>query len=258
MQIPPVEPLIQQIHRGGQVWLFLDYDGTLADFAPTPDEISVEAQVVNLLARLISRPGLRIAVISGRRLEHLQKLLPVRGLFLAGDYGIELQTPDGERLKRLDYAATRQVIQPLRPAWQALIEREKGFFLEDKGWSLALHARYAGDADAERILKAARQAAEPLQTGFKLLGGEKFLEIVPAGIDKGKTVAFLLEQYAAADTLPIYFGDDDKDELAFQVTRRRGGFTVQVGERSLRTQADYRLQDPEEVREWLWQLAHPL
>ena len=40
------------------------------------------------------------------------------------------------------------------PRWQALVEGREGFYLEDKGWSLALHARFAPEKEATRVISA--------------------------------------------------------------------------------------------------------
>ena len=73
------QDLEQRLARTERLWLFLDYDGTLADFAPTPDHVLPDPELVDLLATLARHPRIRIAVVSGRRLSHVQKLVPVPG-----------------------------------------------------------------------------------------------------------------------------------------------------------------------------------
>jgi trehalose-phosphatase len=65
-----------------RLWLFLDYDGTLVDFAATPAEIEPNAHVTHLLERLCSDTRKRVAIISGRKLDDIRALVPVSGLFL--------------------------------------------------------------------------------------------------------------------------------------------------------------------------------
>jgi trehalose 6-phosphate phosphatase len=81
----------QRLARASKLWLFLDYDGTLAEFAPTPEHVDPDPDLIELLNRLAGQARLRIAVISGRRLSHVQSLVPVPGVLLAGTYGVELQ-----------------------------------------------------------------------------------------------------------------------------------------------------------------------
>jgi trehalose-phosphatase len=237
-----------------RLWLFLDYDGTLADFAPTPDHVEPDIELVTLLTRLASNPRLRLAVISGRRLSHIQTLVPVPGVLLAGTYGIELLTANGKRINQLPFKAVRPALGSLKPRWATLIEDREGFFLEDKGWALALHARFAGDEETEVVLTAARQAATDVASSgtFRLLGGHKFLEIGPKLAHKGQTVEFLLERYPWPGSMPLYLGDDDKDEEAFGVIQAKGGIAVLVKSQSIEyTKADYYLESPSAVRRWL-------
>ncbi|GAB4527697.1 MAG: trehalose-phosphatase [Anaerolineae bacterium] len=251
------EAIEERLAQADRLWFFLDYDGTLADFSPTPEHIDPVPEVVDLLTRLSQHPRLRITIISGRRLSHIQALLPVPGLMLAGTYGIELQTPQGELIERVAYGRIRPTLDALKPGWEQLIAGRDGFFLEDKGWTLALHARFADEEEAERVLDAARrQASEPAAMGlFRLLGGHKFLEIGPTLAHKGCTVEYVLDRYPWPGALPVYLGDDDKDEEAFGVIRMHGGIAVLVAREPRNTLADCRLESPATVRSWLETLS---
>lgn len=246
----------ERIAGAERLWLFLDYDGTLADFAPTPEHIHPDPALIGLLRRLVQEPDLRVAVVSGRRLSHVERLVPVPGILLAGSYGIELCTPEGERVSRLEYDAIRPALDNLKPQWQDLIAGRGGFFLEDKGWTLALHARFAQDQDVEPVLSAAkRMAVQTIERSppelYRLLGGHRFLEIGPKLADKGQSVAYLLAHYPCPGCLPIYLGDDDKDEEAFRVVNASGGIAVRVAPEPRATEAAIRLDSPMAARRWL-------
>jgi trehalose 6-phosphate phosphatase len=247
------ERINERLAQAKRLWLFLDYDGTLADFAPTPEHVNPNPGVVDLLTRLARHPRIRIAVISGRRLSHVQALLPVPGVLLAGTYGIELQTTEGERINRVEYGAIRPALDALKPQWLRLIADREGFFLEDKDWALALHARFANDEEAEEVLADARSMATEAATPslFRLLGGHKFLEIGPRLAHKGRTVDYLLDRYPWPGALPLYLGDDDKDEEAFGVIKARGGIAILVAPEPRNTKADCRLESPQATRHWL-------
>jgi trehalose 6-phosphate phosphatase len=237
-------------------WFFLDYDGTLADFAPTPDHVTPDPAVSSLASRLAALPGTCVGVISGRRLSHVEMLVPVPEVLLAGTYGVEMRLPGGERVERVDYQEIRPVLDTLKPEWQTLVESREGFFLEDKGWSLALHGRYAADYQADEALAQARSLAQArVQTGdpskFRILGGHKFLEVGPQLAHKGKTVRYLLDRYPCDGARPVYLGDDGKDEEAFGVINARGGISIVVGAEEKETNADYRIESPQLVRRLL-------
>lgn len=268
--LPPAKDFLPRLD--GRLRLFLDYDGTLSDFAPTPDIVEPDPDLVALLHRLARAPAIRTAIISGRRLSHVQKLAPVPGILLAGTYGIELLTPShsglGRRIDRLDFDAIRPVLEIIKPRWAELIAGDPsrtGFYLEDKGWSLALHARFADPDETDEVLSAARRrATDAVQSRapdlFRLLGGHKFLEIGPRLAHKGRTIEYLLDLppgHPAAhlaewpDASLLYLGDDDKDEEAFEVIQARGGTAIVVMHRPRETRADYRLESPADTRHWL-------
>ena len=247
----------RRIEGANRVYLFLDYDGTLADFAPTPEHVNPEPEVVTLVTELAEHPALRVAVISGRRLSHIEELVPVEEILLAGTYGVELRLPSGRHVDRVAYDEIRPVLGQIKPRWAQLIAGRDGFFLEDKGWALAIHGKFAAEDEAEKVLEEARGIATAVAWDgthsdlFRILGGHKFLEIGPALAHKGKTVDYLLEWYAWPDALPLYVGDDDKDEEAFGVIHAHDGLAIKVSEQPCKTDADARLPSPPAVRRWL-------
>ena len=212
---------------------------------------------MKLITELAEHPAIRVAVISGRRLSHVEELVPVEGILLAGTYGVELRLPDGERVDRVAYDEIRPVLGQIKPRWAQLIAGRDGFFLEDKGWALAIHGKFAAEDEAEEVMDEARSIATTVAWDgthpdlFCILGGHKFLEIGPALAHKGKTVDYLLEWYPWPDALPLYVGDDDKDEEAFGVIHAHGGLAIKVCEQPCDTAADARLPSPTDVRRWL-------
>ena len=157
---------------------------------------------------------------------------------------------------RLDYDALRPALAGLKPRWESLIAGRQGFFLEDKGWTLALHARFADESEADRVLAEAQDhAAKEIERCppelFRLLGGHKFLEIGPRLAHKGQAVDLLLKQYPWSGALPIFLGDDDKDEEAFSAIKAYGGLAVLVAAQPRASHADLRLDSPQTARRWL-------
>jgi trehalose 6-phosphate phosphatase len=191
-------------------------------------------------------------------LSHVQALLPVPGILLAGTYGIELYLPEEGEQYRLDLAAIRPVLETLKPAWEGLIAGRHGFYLEDKGYALALHARFADESEAEQVIAAAQKMVGQDPTGeeFRVLGGHKFLEIGPKFAHKGQTVAHLLDRFPWPGAILVYIGDDDKDEEAFEIIQSRGGIAVVVGDRAPQTRASFHLESPQAVRRWLSEVAN--
>lgn len=251
--------LAQWARQAGHLWLFLDYDGTLADFTPTPNQIEPNPKIIRLVEQLARQPKIRVAILSGRRLRDIRLLLPVSGIFLAGTYGIELMMSSGEIIHRVMYEDIRPFLETIKPQWEQLIRGKRGFFLEDKGWTLAIHARFADDREAEQVITQAQTftGTNSLPDAFRLLGGHKFLEIAPSLASKRETVAYLLSQYSLPGQRLLYFGDDDKDEEAFSVIHANHGVAAKIlrpSQASQLTTADFCFESPAETLHWLGQL----
>jgi trehalose-phosphatase len=243
-----------------RLWLFLDYDGTLAEFAPTPAHVEPKPQLVGLLKQLARKPAIRLTVISGRRLPDIRVLVPLEGIFVAGSYGVELLLPDGEKIDRVEHGAIRPALDRIKPQWEQLIRGRSGFFLEDKSWTLALHGRLADPEEAERVLERAREiaSADLPADRFRFVGGYKFLEIAPLLARKSDAVTYLLEQFPLPDSRLLYIGDDEKDEEAFPVVQASNGAAVKVFEPTqagTQTSADFCFESPSATLEWLEQLT---
>jgi trehalose 6-phosphate phosphatase len=266
------ERIRQKIGRASSLWLFLDYDGTLANFAPTPDMILPDEALIALITALAGRPDIRVTILSGRRLAHIQALLPVPAIAKAGSYGLEMVSEDGTLIHPLQFETIRPLLDRLKQAWARLLDGRRGFYLEDKGWTLAIHAKDAAEEEAQVVLEQAQGQAQTLLdeasydeassheassygyggNTFRLLGGHRFLECGPHSANKKQTVERLLASGPwNEDTLLIYLGDDDKDEVAFEAIHAHGGLAIGVGDRMRDSTADCWLPSPQAARQWL-------
>jgi trehalose-phosphatase len=251
--------LVQWLLEKRHGWLFLDYDGTLADFVPSPDQVKPDPKIIHLLKKLVQSDAIRITILSGRKLQHLQLLAPLSGIFLAGTYGIEFLTPQGEMIRRMEYGAIRPYLDRIKPAWERVIRNRNGFFLEDKDWALALHARFAQEQEANWVIAETGQVArKELPEGlFQIINGDRFLEIAPRLANKSKTIDYLLEQYPLPNSHLLYIGDDEMDEEAFVVIHAHGGVAIRVKHSWLElpsTRADFCFESPTDTLHWLKQL----
>ena len=253
MTLPSADELIPRLKETSRVDLYLDYDGTLAVFAPTPDDVLPDGTVIGLISQLADSPKVRVSIVSGRRLGHIRKLIPISNILLAGTYGVEMQTPDGKEIHQIAYDSIRPTLDSLKPRWQELIEGKGGFYLEDKGWALAIHARKADEKEGLQILGDAERMLTPSLLGEHLqkIHGFRFLEIGPNNADKGYALQFLFDRFKWEDSTPIYIGDDDKDEDAFQAVNDRKGISILVANEARETKAQYLLNSPVDVHQWL-------
>jgi trehalose 6-phosphate phosphatase len=249
-----LEAVDRHVRAGRGLNLFLDYDGTLVPIGRGPRELVVEPELAALLAGLARYPGFSATVLSARPLSALVALFPIPELNLAGLYGLEIQL-EGQRINRGEPPErVRPVLEQLKARWTRLIAGRSGFWIEDKGLGVALHASGAEPAEARDLVRTAREAAAGwlYLKNFLILGGDDYLEVVPGGANKGQAVTWLLaHNKQRPGRLPVYFGDDDNDDQAFAVIQRAGGVAVGVGARFPLPHATTHVESPVVVRQYL-------
>ncbi|HEV2547517.1 MAG TPA: trehalose-phosphatase [Stellaceae bacterium] len=229
--------------------IFLDLDGTLVGIAATPQAVQIEPELLALLERLRQCCGGALAVVSGRALADIDRLLTPLRLPAAGLHGRERRRADGTLL---DSGGPEAIIAPLRPLLAAYVEARPGLLLEDKGGSLALHYRLAPTYAASVCRLARRLAGE--ERLLRVIFGRKVVEFQPRGSDKGAAIAAFLAEPPFAGRRPVYAGDDATDEDGFAVVNRLGGLSIKVlnGERRApASAAQFQLRSVTALHRWL-------
>ncbi|MGY1458123.1 MULTISPECIES: trehalose-phosphatase [unclassified Luteimonas] len=229
--------------------LFLDVDGTLLDFAPSPDEVSVPGHLRDALHALHRRLDGAVALVSGRSLATLDSLLAPHVMPAAGLHGLERR--HGRRGHRAPRAPAALAL--VRTEAEKVAARHPGAIVEDKGAALALHWRAAPQAASE--LQAFAIAALPRLPGYRLQPGNDVLELRPAAhkggrADKGAAILAFLEEPPFAGRRPVFAGDDITDEAGFAAVNAHGGVSVLVG-RPRESAAHFGLSGPAEVHAWI-------
>jgi trehalose 6-phosphate phosphatase len=236
-----------------QLFLFLDYDGTLVPIAPTPDEAAPPPELLQLLHTLVELDDLRVAIISGRGLENLQEMLPVPGLYLSACHGAIIQDPGAPPRYMAGQEAQEQLHRLAEEARKMLADRP-GFRIEQKETSVALHYRLADPDLVEPVLQAftALQEQHCPVLACEMISGRKILEVRPSGVNKGTAVLHLLAKWPGA--FPVYIGDDVTDEDAFRALSDRGQ-TILVADDAPRPTAAKQCLTRAEVMALLHRLA---
>lgn len=225
--------------------LFLDVDGTLLKIAPSPDQVVVPEALIDLLAVLSAQRGGALALVSGRRIDTLDRLFAPLTLDTIGLHGLEMR-----HVGMLSPAPMPEpALGRLKPVLADLATRFPGVWIEDKGPSIATHFRQAPGAEAAvRDIIGSFVAA---QSGtLTLQPGKAVLEVRPRSADKGQGITTLAARPPFAGKIPVFIGDDLTDESGFLAVNRLGGISVRVGEPA-ETAARYRLDDVARVHLWL-------
>lgn len=236
---PPVD-------RG--VSLFLDLDGTLVDLIDRPDNVTTDTELRALLLAARERLDGRLAIVSGRSLAQLDRILgPVAPhLALAGSHGAEFRHQG-----RIDAPDRPRALDAVARTMGAFADRHEGVLLEVKSFGVGLHYRMA-----QQEGEAARALARALgqEHGLFVQEGHDMVELRPTGHDKGFAIRHLMAAEPFADAPPVFVGDDLTDEAGFAMASALGGYGVLVG-KARPSAALFRLAGPSMVRNWLKELS---
>jgi trehalose 6-phosphate phosphatase len=207
----------------GRLVLLLDFDGTLAPIVDRPELAAMPEPTRRALERLMARPGVEVAVVSGRGLADVRERAAIPGIAYAGNHGMEIHGPGIDRIHP-EAAAARPVLERAAAELGEALQGIPGAFVEDKVLTLSVHHRMTPRDRVAEVHAIVRRVAEPLE-GVHLTEGKEVLEVRPnVDWNKGKAVLFLLDQMRPPPQAPIlYFGDDRTDEDAF---RALAGFSA--------------------------------
>ncbi|MFA5385121.1 MAG: trehalose-phosphatase [Eubacteriales bacterium] len=241
------EALVGKLDSYREVFLILDYDGTLVPIAPRPELARPDESLLADLKLLCGLPGYKVAILSGRVLEELKELLPVPGLYLSSVHGVLIEDPAGN-LITLTSSDIEPVINRLYTIAAECIGDKQGYIIENKLIDLTIHYRLA-DPGAEVILKSFIERSKEIceEFGLELLEGKKVLEVRPKGLHKGKFIDWVREKAPLAYI--AFIGDDTTDEDAFACLDE--GLGVLVSKEPRPSKAALRLDSPGEVQEFL-------
>jgi trehalose 6-phosphate phosphatase len=231
---------------------FFDIDGTLVEIAQTPEAIVVHDDIPPLISRLNLIAGGAVALITGRAIADVDRLLPMHGMTVAGQHGLEIRTATGDLTT---HPVRAESLNKVRAELLDAVAKHPGLIAEHKGLSIALHYRHAPAlaSHAHRLMRTLKQRYVP---DFVIQKGKRVVELKPAGKDKGVAIAEIMSEPPFAGRTPVFIGDDVTDELGFKVVNRMKGHSVKIG--TGRTNAKWRLKDVKSLRNWLQAVTGPL
>jgi len=239
-----------RIHQAKNLFLFLDYDGTLTQIVSRPELALCTSEVKRHLEELRDLPGVHMAIISGRSLEDLREKVGVSGITYVGNHGLEIENPIRQHKKTLSSTRMRELKKIIQNLQNSLGEIP-GILFEEKGPVFSVHYRNVPQHFFAQIPRVLEKELRQWKDHWKMASGKMVLEIRPnVDFNKGEAVKEILRTVPALRLLPIYLGDDKTDEDAFRVLKGQG-ISVFIGPGSFPTEADFFLQNPDEVREFL-------
>jgi len=227
--------------------IFVDWGGTLVpndDNPGTPSLASEEyarrplpAATHHCLEQLCHDPRNFVMVVSGlarAQMEHVFGALPA--ISLAAEYGLLYRVGSTPGAHYRGAGHWQQVVESFNDDWKdlaaAIVEtyamRTNGSYVQRKGSSVVWRFE---DADLEFGAQQAKEMREHLDNllqGYpvEVQVGKGYVEIKPAGVDKGAIVSHMLNHLAAASggvDFVLCVGDDSADEKMFETLNARYG-----------------------------------
>jgi trehalose-phosphatase len=221
------EVLAGELVSEKRLLLLLDFDGTLAPFEESPRRARLPGATKALIARLKARPGVNVAVVSGRSVKDIRRRVNLRGVYYAGNHGLEIEGPRFS-FRHPRAAALRPAMQELARALRKDCQALAGVFVENKGMTLSLHYRKLAPGrlkELGKLVRLYRKGTAGLPLRWRT--GHKVWELVPeTNWDKGQAALCLLRHLR--HPFPVAIGDDRTDEDMFRALRE-SGITIRVG-----------------------------
>ncbi|MGW8888593.1 trehalose-phosphatase [Streptomyces sp. NPDC055749] len=217
------EGLAAILARPDRAVVALDFDGTLADIVPDPEQARAHPDAGPALAALAPRVA-SVAVITGRpagvavRYGGFAGVAGLDHLVVLGHYGAE----------RWD-AVSGTVHAPAPHPGVATVRAElpgvlhelgawHGTWIEEKGQAVAVHTRRAEDPQAAFESLRGPLGELAARHGLIVEPGRMVLELRPPGMDKGVALAEYVRETDAESVL--YAGDDLGDLAAYATVEK--------------------------------------
>ncbi len=239
-----------RIQRAQNLFLFLDYDGTLTPIVSRPELALCPSSVRRHLGKLRNLPGVHPAIISGRSLDDVREKVGISDIIYVGNHGLEFENPAGRHMKLLSPSRRRE-LKRITLNLRKSLKEIPGILFEEKGPILSVHYRNAPKKSIARISQMLEQELDRCRDSWKMSFGKMVFEIQPKfDFHKGEAVREILRVFPSLGLLPIYLGDDQTDEDVFRMLKGKG-ISVHIGSGRFPSEADFFLRDPGEVQEFL-------
>ncbi|XP_059086503.1 uncharacterized protein LOC131883147 isoform X2 [Tigriopus californicus] len=244
------------VEMSTKLGVIIDFDGTLACLARTPELAIIAPEAKKTLERLSKMSDAHIAIISGRQLDDLIRKVGVEGITYAGCHGLEILHPDGQKFSHTipqDYLDRLNLLEKELKETVAI----HGAWVEHKHLLVAWHFREVDKGKRESLIAHAK--AVYAKHNFQVLAVSKRIEnLPPSGFDRGDSCFHILRSIFGVDweerVTVVYAGDSAADEFA--ITKLKGvahTFRVTNEDTSAitKTSADYWIAGPDGVLDLL-------
>jgi trehalose-phosphatase len=250
------EGIVEEVRVHPRRVFFLDYDGTLTPIVKEPSKAFLPPHYREIIASLHRHERNFVCIVSGRSIGQLREFIGLKGLFLAGNHGMEISGTDVAYVNE-EALRAKPMLREIADTLRSKLEDFEGAVIEDKGLTVSLHYRMVPKRQQRCVQRSFHQAMEKFlaSNAVNITGGKKVLEVRPHVVwNKGSAVTLILDYLSdragEERPYPIYIGDDTTDEDGFRALKGRG-LTVLVSPRKRASGASYYIRDVDEVYRFL-------
>jgi trehalose 6-phosphate phosphatase len=244
------DALQRLMSEGRRIALFADADGTLLDIAMKPDEVYAPEGLVDTLDRAFVALDGALAIVTGRRVEEIDRIFDPTKLPASGVHGAQTRVArDGPIVDR----GAPDIPQDLANAIRKVAAQFSGTLVEDKREALAVHWRAAPQVEAALHDQLVKLLQARGLAGLTVLRGHYVFEIKSPATSKGDAVRVFMQRPPFAERRPVFIGDDVTDVAGMAAAKALGGLAFSVG--APLPGADGMFASPADVRAWLHELV---
>lgn len=215
-----------------RLWFF-NFDDTISTKATDHTATRLDPACESMLINLSERPLDQVVIVSNRSIDDIAGRVNVPGVILGGCNGIEWQLPSGYRIGAFrDYGDDLIHVRTKIVSELYEIISGQGFEIEDKLWSIAIHAGKDSHSEWRKVTK--RVAAWAVKHGLTCYCGYDQIDVqMIQGFNKSVGISYLARLFnikQSSDSI-FYVGHDESDAVALWWTILFGGTSIVVGKK---------------------------
>ena len=254
--------LLKYIASFDRIFIFSDFDGTLARFRKNPRNVKLSRKASCTLEKILKNLKIITGIVSGRKISELEFFLGSHlseNFNLFGCHGSEIKFKNKNIKIAAEVMESMEIIRLIQENIEKNFKNESSFIFEKKESSFAVNYRNTGYMKKNKIDEMKNSFLE-FEKIFpvKFLDLKKVFEIVPSNINKSTAIKETIKEYGSileeCSYIFLCLGDDTTDENLF--IENKNGVNIKVGIDNLdTTHAQYFLSSIKEVFSFLSKIA---
>lgn len=210
--------------KSAKLLVGLDFDGTLAEIVESPEKAALSPETRRSLTALSRRPDTKVAILSGRSLGDVKRMVGLSGLYYCGSHGLEIEGPGIRWVHPQAGGVGRSILRGL----ESDLREFPGAFVERKRLGAAVHYRRVPRSALRRLRDRVRVRLAGLGDRLRFIHGKMTFDLRPdLHWNKGHALGAIRKRLPGG-WRAVFVGDDATDEEAFRTLGARA-LTVRIG-----------------------------